>query len=409
MLVSRARRAEHPDGDRARSGGTSAARTAAIVALLAAAIAWALPAEASAAEPSVWLCRPGQTPNPCAVGLDTTRLSPSGQVLGIDRIVADRDPAVDCFYVYPTVSDDPGPSSDLIPNAEERAIALYQAARFSQHCRVFAPVYRQLTIGSLFSGATPSQAQRELAYGDVLDAWREYLNRYSGGRGVVLIGHSQGSYVLRELIAEEVDRDPTLRKRLVSAILLGGNVMVREGRTFGGDFQHVKGCKSPSDIGCAVAFSTFDEPVPPGARFGRVGDPLFANADPARYDILCTNPASLSGGAGRLDPVLPAEPFPLTTTIGLGTAIIGQVRPAQPISTPWYSAPGAYEARCDSSDDADVLQISPRGGAPDLLALPEPGWGLHLVDGNIALGNLVNLVRSQIGSYSKRGRPFGVG
>ena len=375
---------------------------AGLAAIFAATLALAVPAQAPAAEPTVWLCKPGLPANPCEPGLDTTRISPTGQVLGVDRIAADRNPAVDCFYVYPTVSDDPGPNSDLVANAEERSIALYQAARYSQHCRVFAPLYRQLTISSLFGGATPTPEQGQRAYGDVVDAWEEYLARYNGGRGVILIGHSQGTFILRKLIADEIDDDPVLRKRLVSALLLGGNVLVREGRTFGGDFQHVKGCKAPSDIGCAIAFSTFDEPVPADARFGRVGG-RFADADPARYDVLCTNPAALGGGVARLDPVLPAAPFAPASTIGIGTAIVGQVRPSQPISTPWYTAPGSYAGRCDSSGDADVLQISPLGGAPDLRALPDPAFGLHLVDGNIALGNLVTLVKRQIDSYVKRG------
>jgi hypothetical protein len=36
------------------------------------------------------------------------------------------------------------------------------------------------------------------------------------------------------------------------------------------------------------------------------------------------------------------------------------------------------------------LQISPVGGAPTLHAVPDATWGLHLVDANIALGNLTD-------------------
>lgn len=371
------------------------------VALTAALLAAAGPGQATAAEPTVWLCKPGLPANPCEPGLDTTRISPSGQILGVDRIRPERPSKVDCFYVYPTVSDDPGANSDLVADPEERSIALYQAARYSQHCRVFVPMYRQITIASLFGGAEPTPAQRALAYGDVVDAWREYLARYNGGRGVVLIGHSQGSFLLRQLIADFVDRETLARKRLVSAILLGGNVIVREGKTFGGDFRHVRGCKSAQDVGCVTAFSTFDEPVPADARFGRVGG-RFAEADSTRYDVLCVNPAALDRSGGRLTPIVPREPFAPATTIGLGTALVGQIQPSTPISTPWYSATGAYSGRCASEGDADVLQITPLAGAPDLRAIPDAGWGLHLVDGNIALGNLIAVLRSQIDSYLKR-------
>ncbi len=68
-------------------------------------------------------------------------------------------------------------------------------------------------------------------------AWKTYLQKYNDGRPVILMGHSQGTFVLRQLIHDHVDRKKGVRKRLVSAILLGGNVLVAEGSTVGGDFQ----------------------------------------------------------------------------------------------------------------------------------------------------------------------------
>lgn len=377
--------------------------TAIAGAVVAAACLTAFAPGASAAEDTtVWLCKPGLADNPCTPGLDTTEVSPTGEVLGTEHVAAERPPKVDCFYVYPTVSDDKAANSDLSPGPEERSIALYQAARYSQFCRVFAPVYRQITIAYLFSGEPVTAEQAALAYGDVVQAWKTYLERYNDGRGVVLIGHSQGTFVLRRLIADFVDKEPVVRKRMVSALLLGGNVVVREGKTFGGDFKHVRGCKSTKDLGCVVAFSTFDAPVPADARFGRVSGP-FGSSDPARFDVLCTNPAALGGGPGSLDPILPTAPFAPGTTIGLGTTLVGSPKPSSAISTPWYEARGAYRGECSSADDADVLQIAPVGGAPDLNAIPDARWGLHLVDANIALGNLVSLVQKQIDAYVKRG------
>ncbi|MET0822767.1 MAG: DUF3089 domain-containing protein, partial [Solirubrobacterales bacterium] len=157
--------------------------------------ALALPASASAApDPTVWLCKPGIGSNPCKPGMDTTRISPTGEVLGVDRLSAARKPKADCFYVYPTVSDDPTPNSDFSVDPEERSIALYQAARYSLRCRVFAPMYRQLTLSAILSGGSPTAEQAQLAYSDVVSAWKNYLRRYNNGRGVILIGHSQGSY-----------------------------------------------------------------------------------------------------------------------------------------------------------------------------------------------------------------------
>jgi alpha-beta hydrolase superfamily lysophospholipase len=86
---------------------------------------------------------------------------------------------------------------------------------------------------------------RRTAYADVHAAWRDYLRRYNHGRPVVLIGHSQGTLVLRQLVAREVDAKPRVRALLVSALLLGGNVLVAQGRETGGDLRHVPACRSP--------------------------------------------------------------------------------------------------------------------------------------------------------------------
>ena len=85
---------------------------------------------------------------------------------------------------------------------------------------------------------------RRQGYADVREAWRTYLRKYNHGRGVIFVSHSQGSFVLRKLIAEEVDGKPAVRKRMLSALLLGGNVTVKKGSDRGGDFKHIRACRS---------------------------------------------------------------------------------------------------------------------------------------------------------------------
>jgi hypothetical protein len=209
-------------------------KPAALAASLAALLVVCAPASAK----TVWLCKPGLAKNPCLAPLTTTLIDADGPA-GVERVKRARRPEIDCFYVYPTVSGQPTLNANRRIEAEQRAVARQQASRFSQVCRPFAPVYRQLTLAAIQrpEGIPPDAAAR--AFLDVRAAWREYLRRHNRGRGVVLVGHSQGTYMLRALIRREIDRRPEVRRRLVSALLTGGNVLVRKGRPAGGDFTGV--------------------------------------------------------------------------------------------------------------------------------------------------------------------------
>jgi hypothetical protein len=193
----------------------------------------------------------------------------AGKKLSVERVKADRTPDYDCFYVYPTVSDQPRIQATRKVDAVLRSIALYQAARYSRGCRVFAPVYRQITLRGLLNPGEITERMRDEGYADVRAAWREYLQRHNKGRGVVLIGHSQGTFVLKRLVAEEIDPSAKERRRIISALLLGGNVEVASGRDTGGTFKNVPACRRAAQIGCVVAFSVFGETPPDEPRFGR--------------------------------------------------------------------------------------------------------------------------------------------
>jgi Protein of unknown function (DUF3089) len=148
-----------------------------------------------------------------------------------------------------------------------------QASRFSQVCNVYAPVYRQLTI-PFINGLIPATAHEKeeaslIAYLGVLSAFQEYLTKYNNGRGIVLIGHSQGSAMLEQLIHEHVNPVPAVRSRLDSAIILGGQVIVPEGQLVGGTFQHIPGCHDAFQTGCVVAYSSFLQEPPNPSYFGR--------------------------------------------------------------------------------------------------------------------------------------------
>jgi len=80
---------------------------------------------------------------------------------------------------------------------------------FSQVRRVYAPIYPQLTI-AVGPGAI-SAANVQTAYEGVMAAFADYLATYDQGRGVVLIGHSQGAMLLDEVMACERSARPRRR------------------------------------------------------------------------------------------------------------------------------------------------------------------------------------------------------
>ncbi len=352
---------------------------------------------AAASQPAaakvVWLCQPGHRPDPCTPGLSTTVYSPTLHAIRVVHPRPIRRPAIDCFYVYPTVSDQKTTLANLHIDPEERSIALYQAARYSQYCRVFAPMYDQVTLPALESGDHESPAQLARPVTDVRNAFRTYLAKYNHGRGFVLIGHSQGSLVLEQLLAKDVDSKPAVRRRMLSAILLGGNVLVRRGKDVGGSFKHIPACRSATQLRCVIAYSTFDQTPPPSSLFGRTA----VSGD----QVLCTNPASLRGGAARVDPIFPSAPFAPGTLISQGNALLHLTQPRPP--TVWSSEPGGYRARCSSIDGANVLEIRPVSGAQTPTPSPDATWGLHLLDANIALGNLVSVVGREAAAFAAAG------
>lgn len=348
-----------------------------------------------------WLCRPGRR-DACDVDLTTTVISANGK-LTREPWAANPKAPIDCFYVYPTVSNDPTPNSDMVAGEEELSVVRVQAARFGSQCRVFAPLYRQVTLSALRSvlAGRPAAVDRNLAYNDVLDAWNYYLQHDNQGRGVVLIGHSQGSMVLTELIKREIDGKP-IQKQLISALLLGTNLAVPREKDVGGAFQQVPLCRSSKQIGCVITYVSFraDSPPPANSRFGKVaGQDLIAG---------CTNPAALKGGSGELHAYL--------STRGSGASAAPIVRPwvkdAPAIDTPFVSVPGMLTAECISNEKGSYLAVTVHSNAADPRTdeitgdvvregkvLPE--WGLHLIDVNLSIGNLIDIVREQSISHKK--------
>ena len=134
---------------RTQRGHVAAIRMLAVLAIAALALT-GLAATASAKSGTVWLCKPGRNPDPCKADRTTTVVTFNGTTRqeSIQKPVKGK-PAVDCFYVYPTVSEQLGPNANLEIEPQETQVAIDQASRFSQLCKVYAPMYPQLTLKAI--------------------------------------------------------------------------------------------------------------------------------------------------------------------------------------------------------------------------------------------------------------------
>jgi hypothetical protein len=348
-----------------------------------------------------WLCRPGRANDVCSRNLDATAVNADGSTEVIPHEAA-ADPPIDCFYVYPTASADQMPNSDFTPGAgEEIATAFNQVARLNSACRVFAPVYRQITIQGLTDtlfGALEGSRPGVVAYLDVLDAFRQYVANDSNGRGFVLIGHSQGALLLSRLINDEIDDEPLLRDRMVAAYLIGASVLVPDGQDVGGTFENVPLCRSANQTGCVVSYASFRDtaPPPPGTFFGRPG---------GAGDAACVNPADLAnGGPAELHPYFLMDQVPGTLIGGASAQPFDDPARDAEVTTPWVTYPGLVEATCATEGPFTYLALTIHGDpadprTDDIGGAFTPPWGMHLVDYNVAMGDIEHLVASEARAY----------
>ena len=362
--------------------------------LLTSASCLAMAQDADYGDADNWLCQADYDDlGACDVDLDTTIVHADGR-LAHEKFVAAEDPGVDCFYVYPTVSLDRTPNSDLEAGPEEYNVIHQQFARFAAHCRTFAPMYRQVTLTAL-RGQSEGTVDRALGYNDVLAAWNYYLENHNNGRGVILVGHSQGSGVLTSLIRNEIDGKAN-QEKIISAMLLGTTVQVPEGKDVGGTFKNMPLCTSANQNQCIIVYATFRDSVPPSAQalFGRNGDGTVS---------ACTNPAYLAKGSNEAHAYLNAAPG--------RTGIDSWTQAQAGLSTPFASAPGLLTTECVSTDSHRYLQLSVHGNPEDPRTddiggdimtadgTPDAGWGMHLIDANVGMGDLLTIGSKQIATY----------
>jgi hypothetical protein len=371
---------------------------------LVAGIALACPLRAAAAQSaaaapnyanaSAWMCLPGRS-DICSTPLATTALNANGYG-SIGRSTIAKAPPFDCFYVYPTMSRDQGLNSDLSVREEIGAVQS-QFARFASVCRPFVPIYRQMTLAAVAVASAGGDLRQagEIAYSDVADAWRTYLAKYNHGRPFVLVGHSQGSLMLQELIKRGIEGKP-IAKQLVRAIIPGFNVFVPQGKRVGGTFNSTPLCASATDTGCVMSWVSFREgnPPPEGAMFGWAPG----------MTVGCTNPAH--PGSTKWETLDSYWDTRSTYPVAGGPITWSSEGPPP---TPYLRTEGLVAARCVNDGRRGYLSVrtihssgckrtNRIGGEVGMLGFFLPGWGMHLADMSIAQGDLIR----EIGELSER-------
>ncbi len=334
-------------------------------------------------DPKSWLCLPGRA-DACARDLDATELRADGT-----RDVVRDAPApasnVDCFYVYPTVDMGLGPANhedfaDIEPMARTAAA---QVARFRSVCSMYAPLYRQVTIGTYLRKASFAEPYFAVAESDVVDAFLHYMGQYNRGRKIVLIGHSQGAQMITRLIQRLFDGDPAMRERLLLAMPIGWRLEVAKGKTIGGTFANVPMCTRAGETSCVVAYRSYSagtNPAPPRDK------------PSAGHESICVNPSELVNGVARTF----SRSF-----LPVSGAFRTWMKGVEDTTTPFVLLRSFYSGSCvDGPDGFRYLAVSATPAAGDARVSPVDfsnrflvgELGLHVLDMQFAQGDLIELV-----------------
>ena len=323
-----------------------------------------VPPPPSYADPASWAALPSVTDH-------------ADLVVGGDS-AAGPNAAADVFYVHPTTyfskagwnaAIDEPVSRELL----DEVVLAAEASVFNGCCRVFAPRYRQATLGTFYADPSDARQALGLAYTDVEAAFEAFLDR-TGDRPFILAGHSQGSMHLLRLLGR-IDREPELRERLVVAYVPGFAVPRSQ---YGEAWQHLVPCDGPVQVGCVAAWDLYRE----GATVGGA-EPLFHWRGEALVKIpveerrQCTNPVSWRDGGsadaethlGGVTPQHRGDP-PSFVSLLMASAPLG-LRIAGLTAHP--------QARVRSRCEGDVLRVPDLGSLGFPEQETEPG-NYHLHD-----------------------------
>lgn len=344
------------------------------------------------ASSSAWACRPDKTGDACDIDLTAVEVLPDGTTKVLPFVPA-KDPPVDCFYVYPTVDMGlrAGLHEDLADNEKPFQTAGIQAARFAEVCQLYAPLYRQVRIGTYAAEPSVRDFYLDAAYKDVEAAFDHYLAHDNAGRPFVLLSHSQGSHMVSRLIRRRIETNPALLERLVVALPIGGHLGTDAAGHTGGSFQRVPVCTSKEDLGCVLGYRSY----PPGATNTSRDESLQEGAMG-----VCVHP----GHPGEdVTASLSRAYFP-TRARRIGNLPAGVAEQA-----PFVLYRDFFEGRCVTQGAARMLEVKPRQAPGDVRTNPidfdtvltRSTLGLHIYDMQFGMGDLMDLVRVKTDAWMR--------
>lgn len=218
--------------------------------------------------PKNWMCHPMKSTDIARQQPLTLKVQKAD--LSTDNIISYTHPTtntgVDIFYVYPTIDMTKKPGNTAMTGIDTtfaKSIYSEQVGLYAQFGRVFVPYYEQATIGVFFDPSLAESDQANymgIAYKDIEAAFDNYLKNYNNGNKIILMGHSQGAFLVRFLLRKRFDNNPGLRSKLIVAISGGEANYSAIGSRTGGSLQNIKTCPpldSVLECGCLINWRTW--------------------------------------------------------------------------------------------------------------------------------------------------------
>lgn len=245
------------------------------------------PATNAYADPAMWFAHPGKVQDNPALWV------PAG-------FSVNKTPKAAVFFVHPTSFMEKSawnaPLDDKEANDRAKLFLRGQASAFNEVGEIWAPRYRQATLGAFLTSQKEAEKALDVAYRDVAAAFDQFLNEAGPDRPIILAGHSQGALHLTRLLREKVSGQP-LAKHIVAAYVVGWPVS-RDHDLPSLGFSE---CTSVTQTGCLLSWQSFAEPADPATLFEAYdGTTGFDGQARRGSDMVCTNP--LTGTANSAAP-----------------------------------------------------------------------------------------------------------